>query len=169
MSARIWARCFRSSPKQSWPVPLWLSVVPKTKGNAGRAPCGVGSVVYQCLQHIPKEEYRAAIRKWEDRCKMWMKAYGAYFEGLRLIKFWYFKRFWKDRPTLRTYSVNCTLAGGPNDSLNWFCHPLLAKIWQNTYTNWWPYLQNFPFNSMQKMSHFKRQLGQLMASFNIRK
>ena len=28
--------------------------------------CGIGSAVYQCLQHIPKEDYRAAFRKWVD-------------------------------------------------------------------------------------------------------
>ena len=28
--------------------------------------CGIGSAVYQCLQHIPKEDYRAVFRKWVD-------------------------------------------------------------------------------------------------------
>ena len=45
--------------------------------------CGIGSAVYQCLQHIPKEDYRAAFQKWVDRCKMCVEADGAYFEGLR--------------------------------------------------------------------------------------
>ena len=45
--------------------------------------CGIGSAVYQCLQHIPKEDYWAAFRKWVDRCKMCVEADGAYFEGLR--------------------------------------------------------------------------------------
>ena len=45
--------------------------------------CGIGIAVYQCLQHIPKEDYRAAYRKWVDRCKMCVEADGAYFEGLR--------------------------------------------------------------------------------------
>ena len=31
---------------------------------------GIGSAVYQCLQHIPKEDYWAALRKWVDRFKM---------------------------------------------------------------------------------------------------
>ena len=66
-------------------------VVPKTKGNAGRhhfeSRCGIGSAVYQCLQHIPKEDYRAAFWKLVDRCKMCVEADRAYFEGLRYIKF----------------------------------------------------------------------------------
>ena len=45
--------------------------------------CSIGSAVYQCLQHIPKEDYRAAFRKWVDRCKVCVEADGAYFEGLR--------------------------------------------------------------------------------------
>ena len=45
--------------------------------------CGIGSAVYQRLQHIPKEDYRAASRKWVDRCRMCVEADGAYFEGLR--------------------------------------------------------------------------------------
>ena len=43
---------------------------------------GIGSAVYQCLRHIPKEDYQAAFRKWVDRCKMCVEADGAYFEGL---------------------------------------------------------------------------------------
>ena len=45
--------------------------------------CGIGSAVYQCLQHIPKEDYWAAFQKWVDWCKMCVEADGAYFEGLR--------------------------------------------------------------------------------------
>ena len=44
---------------------------------------GIGSAVYQCLQHIPKEDYRAQFWKWVDRCKMCVEADRAYFEGLR--------------------------------------------------------------------------------------
>ena len=36
----------------------------------------IGSAVYQCLQHIPKEDYRAAFWKWVDRCKMCVEADG---------------------------------------------------------------------------------------------
>ena len=42
-------------------------------GHRFESRCGIGSAVYQCLQHIPKENYRAAFRKWVDRCKMCVK------------------------------------------------------------------------------------------------
>ena len=45
--------------------------------------CGIGSAVYHCLQHIPKEDYRAAFQKWVDQCKMCVEADRAYFAGLR--------------------------------------------------------------------------------------
>ena len=48
---------------------------------------GIVIAVYQCLQHIPKEDYRVAFQKWVDRCKMRVEADGAYFESLRQIKF----------------------------------------------------------------------------------
>ena len=66
------------------PCDFWL--FPRLKemlaGHRFESCCGIGSVVYQCLQHIPKEDYRAAFRKWVDRCKMCVEADGAYFEGL---------------------------------------------------------------------------------------
>ena len=71
------------------PCDFWL--FPRLKemlaGHRFESRCGIGSAVYQCLQHIPKEDYRAAFRKRVDRCKMCVKADGAYFEGLRKIKF----------------------------------------------------------------------------------
>ena len=36
-------------------------------GHRFESLCGIGSAVYQCLQHIPKEDYRAAFRKLVDR------------------------------------------------------------------------------------------------------
>jgi hypothetical protein len=48
-------------------------------GHRFESSCGIGSA----LQHIPKEEYQAAFRKWVDRCKMCVEADGAYIEGLR--------------------------------------------------------------------------------------
>ena len=67
------------------PCDFWL--FPRLKemlaGHRFESCCGIGSAVYQCLQHIPKEDYRAAFRKWVDRCKMCVDADGAYFEGLR--------------------------------------------------------------------------------------
>ena len=35
-------------------------------GHRFESHCGIGSVVYQCLQHTPKEDYRVAFRKWVD-------------------------------------------------------------------------------------------------------
>ena len=36
-------------------------------GHRFESCCGIGSAVYQCLQHIPQEDYRAAFWKWVDR------------------------------------------------------------------------------------------------------
>ena len=67
------------------PCDFWL--FPRIKemlaGHRFESHCGIGSAVYRCLQHIPKEDYRAAFWKWVDRCKMCVEADGAYFEGLR--------------------------------------------------------------------------------------
>ena len=67
------------------PCDFWL--LPRLKemlaGHCFESRCGIGSAVYQCLQHIPKEDYRAAFWKWVDWCKMCVEAEGAYFEGLR--------------------------------------------------------------------------------------
>ena len=67
------------------PCDFWL--FPRLKemlaGHHFESRCGIGSAVYQCLQHIPKDDYRAAFQKWVDCCKMCVEADGAYFEGLR--------------------------------------------------------------------------------------
>ena len=67
------------------PCDFWL--FPRLKemlaGHRFESHCGIGSAVYQCLQHIPKEDYQAVLRKWVDRCKMCVEADWAYFEGLR--------------------------------------------------------------------------------------
>ena len=51
------------------PCDFWL--FPKLKemlaGHRFESCCGIGSAVYQCLQHIPKEDYWAAFWKWVDR------------------------------------------------------------------------------------------------------
>ena len=51
------------------PCDFWL--FPRLKemlaGYRFESHCGIGKAVYQCLQHIPKEDYRAAFRKWVDR------------------------------------------------------------------------------------------------------
>ena len=47
------------------PCDFWL--FPRLKemlaGHRFESRCGIGSAVYQCLQHIPKEDYRAVFRK----------------------------------------------------------------------------------------------------------
>ena len=67
------------------PCDFWL--FPRLKemlaGHCFESRCGIGIAVYQCLQHIPKEDYRAAFWKWVGWCKMCVEADGAYFEGLR--------------------------------------------------------------------------------------
>ena len=66
------------------PCDFWL--FPRKEMLAGHRfepHCGTGSAVYQCLQHIPKEDYLTVFRKWVDWCKMCVEADGAYFEGLR--------------------------------------------------------------------------------------
>ena len=67
------------------PCDFWL--FPRLKemltGHRFESRCGIGSAIYQYLQHISKEDYRAVFRKWVDRCKMCVEADGAYFEGLR--------------------------------------------------------------------------------------
>ena len=67
------------------PCDFWLLAKLKEMlaGHRFESRCTIGSSVYLCLQHIPKEDYRAAFRKWVDRCKMCVEADGAYFEGLR--------------------------------------------------------------------------------------
>ena len=60
------------------PCDFWL--FPRLKemlaGHHFESRCGIGSAVYQCLEHIPKENYRAAFWKWVDRCKMCVEADG---------------------------------------------------------------------------------------------
>ena len=51
------------------PCDFWL--FPRLKemlaGHRFESHCGIGSAVYHCLQHIPKEDYRVVFRKWVDR------------------------------------------------------------------------------------------------------
>ena len=71
------------------PCDFWL--FPRLKemlaGHRFESRCGIGSAVYRCLQHIPKDDYRAAFPIWVDRYKICVEADGAYIEGLRYIKF----------------------------------------------------------------------------------
>ena len=52
------------SPSDFWLFPRLKEML---AGHCFESCCGIGSAVYQCLQHIPKEDYRAAFRKWVDR------------------------------------------------------------------------------------------------------
>ena len=61
---------------------LFPSLKEMLAGHRFESRCGIGSVVYQCLQYILKEDYRAAFQKWVDRCKMCVEADGAYFTVL---------------------------------------------------------------------------------------
>ena len=42
----------------------------------------LGSVIYQCLQQIPKEDYLSAFRDWVKRLQKCVSVKGEYFEGL---------------------------------------------------------------------------------------
>ena len=52
------------SPCDFWLFPRLKEMLAE---NRFESRCGIGSAVCQCLQHIPKEDYRAAFRKWVDR------------------------------------------------------------------------------------------------------
>ena len=67
-----------------FPCDFWLfqRLKEMLAGHRFEPHCCIGSAVYQCLQHILKEDYRAMFQKWVDRCKMCVEADGAYFEGL---------------------------------------------------------------------------------------
>ena len=51
------------------PCDFWLfpSLKEMLAGHRFESSCGLGSAVYQRLQHMPKEDYCAAFRKWVDR------------------------------------------------------------------------------------------------------
>ena len=42
----------------------------------------LGSTIFQCLQHIPKEDYLSAFRDWVKRLQKCVSIKGEYFEGL---------------------------------------------------------------------------------------
>ena len=68
------------SPCDFWSFPRLKEML---AGHRFESRCGKGSAVYQCLQHIPKEDYRTAFRKWVDQCKLCLESDGAYLERLR--------------------------------------------------------------------------------------
>ena len=65
------------------PCDFWLFPKEMLARQRFESRCGIGSAVYQCLQHTPKEDYWVAFWKWVDRCKLCVEADGAYFQGLR--------------------------------------------------------------------------------------
>ena len=59
------------SPSDFWLFPRRKEML---AGHRFESCCGIGSAVYQCLQHIPKEDYRMAFQKWVDQCRMCVEA-----------------------------------------------------------------------------------------------
>ena len=51
-------------------------------GNKYTSRSSLGSVIYQCLQQIPKEVYLSAFRDWVKRLQKCVSVKGEYFEGL---------------------------------------------------------------------------------------
>ena len=51
-------------------------------GNKYTSRSSLGSVIYQCLQQIPKENYSSAFRAWVKRLQKSVSVKGEYFEGL---------------------------------------------------------------------------------------
>ena len=54
------------SPCDFWLFPRLNKML---AGHLFESRCGIGSAVYQCLQHIPKEDYQAVFSKWVNRVK----------------------------------------------------------------------------------------------------
>ena len=46
----------------------------------------LGSAIFQCLDHIPKEDYKHAFEQWLQRLKKSVAAQGAYFEKMQMKK-----------------------------------------------------------------------------------
>ena len=51
-------------------------------GNKYMSRSSLGSVIYQCLQKIPKEDYLSAFRDWVKRLQKCVSEKGEHFEGL---------------------------------------------------------------------------------------
>ena len=66
--------------------PCDLVLFPRLKkmlsANKYTSRSSLGSAVYQCLQHIPKEDYLSAFRDWVNRLQKCVSVKGEYFEGL---------------------------------------------------------------------------------------
>ena len=51
-------------------------------GNKYTSRSSLGNAIYQCLQHISKEDYLSAFRDWVKRLQKCVSVKGEYFEGL---------------------------------------------------------------------------------------
>ena len=51
-------------------------------GNKYTSRSSLGSVIYQCLQQIPKEDYLSAFHDWVERLQKCVSVKGEYFDGL---------------------------------------------------------------------------------------
>ena len=51
-------------------------------GNKCTCRSSLGSAMYQCFQHIPKEDCLSAFRDWVKRLQKRVSIKGEYFEGL---------------------------------------------------------------------------------------
>lgn len=52
-------------------------------GRSFKSRSALGTAVFQCLSHIPKEDYRAAFLKWIERMQKCVAAGGEYFEQMK--------------------------------------------------------------------------------------
>lgn len=52
-------------------------------GKKYKSRSSLGSAIYQCLQHIPKEDYLTAFHDWVKRLQKCVSVKGEYFEGLQ--------------------------------------------------------------------------------------
>ena len=66
--------------------PCDFFLFPRVKKMLSRNKCtsrsSLGSVIYQCLQQISKEDYLSAFRDWVKRLQKCVSVKGEYFEGL---------------------------------------------------------------------------------------
>ena len=66
------------------PCDFWLNPVIKgaLRGRKFESRHAVGSAVFQCMNSIPKEDYKNAYQNWIKRLKKCVEVKGEYFEGL---------------------------------------------------------------------------------------
>jgi histone-lysine N-methyltransferase SETMAR len=66
------------------PCDFWLNPVIKDhlRGRRFESRSAVGSALYQCMNSIPKSDYKEAFKIWVKRLKKCVEVKGEYFEGL---------------------------------------------------------------------------------------